>query len=163
MAYFPEDMMSLICLRNLRNSLKSGPYKIIYVTTGHINSAVLFTVPRQMFYSLFFTSLGYKSTPRAFCLHTSHCAGQKNCLGYWWTWNCLGFPLKISPPYLNYRHLLHKQGLSRGCNQNRIAHKMFFIAFWVVKIISSCFCGILALILLVLAGTQELQRKAYFK
>ena len=164
MAHFPQDIMSLIHLRNLRNSVKSGRLKMTYVTSGHVNSGIRLTVPRQMFYSLFLNSPGYKSTLRAFCLHACHCAGQKNSLGYRWAWNCV---LASHPKPAHFIWTTHTSCTCKvwtgGCSQNRISHKTFFIACWVVKIMSSCFCGILAVTLLVLARTDELQRRAYFK
>lgn len=71
-ALFPKDITSLIYLRNLRNSVKSRPLKMIYVTSGHVSTGILLTVPRPMFYSLFSTCPGYKNTLRVFCLHAFH-------------------------------------------------------------------------------------------
>lgn len=56
----------------------------------------------------------------------------------------LSFPPKTSTAHLNSALLLHAQRLSWGCSQNRGSHRMLIIACWVVKIMSNCFCGILA-------------------
>lgn len=114
---------------------------MICVTLGYVNSGILLTVPRQIFYSLFLSSPEYESTLRTFCLCAFHCAGQKKSAGLKLL---LSFPLKTSTPHLNSPHLLHVQSLSWECSQNRGSHKTFFAAYWVVKITNSFFPGILA-------------------